>query len=551
MSRSIMRLGPLRHWIPFLRPVWPYIALGVGLQGIAQGALLAAPWIAGRITDDLLQPQTDSIPWQTLTLFLSLLLIRNLLSFFATCLTGTAHENLLARLQEKIHAHLLSLPLGFFHQHSRRDLSVLLHHEAAHVAGFLALTLPPLLPHTLLLLAITGILTALAPLPGLALALLLPTGYGISRWFGGKLHRLADQILTSYDEALACARDNLARIQEIKAFHREDFENVRFRDCLQQVFQRSRRYVIGQALFTLAIQSAIAATLVAAVSWSALETVNGRLNTAQQFSFLMYALLLFYPLNSLSGIYGKLQQASAAARRLNAILETPAERHQGYRLRHRDAEGDILFNRVSFAYPGQAPILNDLTLPIEAGTTVALIGPNGSGKSTLMALLLRFYDPDSGIITINGRNLAACSPASVRQQIAYAGQHTRLFHDTLFANILYGNPEADRRQLEAACEVAQLDALIASLPKGGETEIGPDGVRLSGGQRQRVALARALIKDAPILILDEATSQFDPKGEHRFLQAAREHFAKKTVILISHRPHSLEVADRVFQMGKP
>ncbi len=210
--------------------------------------------------------------------------------------------------------------------------------------------------------------------------------------------------------------------------------------------------------------------------------------------------------------------------------------------------GEIEFRGVSFGYPGRPPALIGIDLRIPARQTVAIVGPNGAGKSTLAHLLMRLHEPTAGRILIDGVDIATVSLHSLRSQIGVVPQHVLLFNATIRDNIAYGRPEPTQAEIEAAARAARAHDFVMRLPQGYDTVVGDRGVRLSGGQQQRVALARALLKDPRILILDEATAMFDPQGEAEFLDACREALKRRTVLLITHRPASLAVADRTIRM---
>ena len=250
---------------------------------------------------------------------------------------------------------------------------------------------------------------------------------------------------------------------------------------------------------------------------------------------------------ALADVYGQWQSASGAAGRLREAFAQAPEPEGGSRELH-DPHGEIAFEQIVFAYPGRDPVLCGLDLRIAAGETVAITGANGAGKSTLAHLLLRFADPQQGRILFDGIDLRDLSTRSLRGHIGLVAQHVLLFNATVADNIAYGRSGATREQIEQAAKAARAHDFVGRLPQGYDTVIGDQGVKLSGGQKQRLSLARALLRDPSVLVLDEATAMFDPDGEREFIRECRDLFAQRTVILITHRPASLALADRVLRL---
>jgi ABC-type multidrug transport system fused ATPase/permease subunit len=267
---------------------------------------------------------------------------------------------------------------------------------------------------------------------------------------------------------------------------------------------------------------------------------------AELVMILLYAQLMMSPLGTLADTYGQVQTVRGASERIIAFLQHTPESGAGDSNVLSGVTGEILLENVAFAYPGRAPLFSNLSMHIAAGQTVALTGKNGSGKSTIAALLTRFAQPQAGRILFDGIDIAAATLPSVRATVGLVAQRVLLVNGTIAQNIAYGRPQASKGEIQLAAQRACAHEFIQSLPQGYDTVVGDEGIRLSGGQRQRVSLARTLLCDPPILILDEATAMFDPAGERAFLEDCKDLLADKTVILITHRPESLVLADRVL-----
>lgn len=357
------------------------------------------------------------------------------------------------------------------------------------------------------------------------------------------------------------AQDHLARLTQIlqetisgnrivKAFGMERFEMGRFHEVAQSVFRDSLRYVRQQAIATPLIEMFGAVTIVCLLTYARGQILAGQM-TSGRFATFVIALLMFYqPVKRLAGIYNIFQQALGAVQRILEYRRHPHDvREAPQAVEMPPFSEAITFSGISFRYPESSEsALRNVSFTVRRGEVLALAGPSGAGKSTLMNLLPRFFDPSSGEIRIDGQDLRALRLRSLRDQIAIVTQETFLFDDTVFRNIAYGRPDVSREAVAGAAGAAIAADFIEALPEGYETHLGERGHRLSGGQRQRITIARALLKNAPILILDEATSHLDSESEMLVQRALANLMKGRTVIVSAHRLSTIRSADKILVM---
>jgi subfamily B ATP-binding cassette protein MsbA len=377
---------------------------------------------------------------------------------------------------------------------------------------------------------------------------LLPT-----RQIGRRIRRTSRGAQDRQAELNQILQETLSGHMVVKAFGAEAYESRRFREASRRLLRSNLRYTLQQALSSPLIELFGALTIVGLLTYAVTQIKAGMMTAGDFTAFVTALLLLYEPVKRLVGIHNIFEQALGASQKVfehldhaEEIAEKPgARRLDGFRT-------GIAFENISFRYPA-APDgfrMDGLSLEVKAGEVVALVGPSGAGKSTLAGLAARFYDVTGGAVTVDGHDVRDLSLASLRSLIGIVAQDTFLFNDTVARNIAYGRPDIQLEEIRRAAETALADEFIARLPLGYETVIGDRGVTLSGGQRQRIAIARALLKNAPILILDEATSHLDAESEMLVQKALANLMEHRTVIVIAHRLSTIHRADKIVVLDK-
>jgi subfamily B ATP-binding cassette protein MsbA len=370
---------------------------------------------------------------------------------------------------------------------------------------------------------------------------------------GRRIRRTTRRTQDSQGELSQVLQETLSGQMVVKAFNAEAYESRRFRAAANKLLKTNLLYVRQQAISSPLIEVIGAATVVAFIFYARTQIKNHELTPEDFASFATALLMLLEPVKRLVGIHNIFEQALGASQKVFAYLDQKdqiAERPNAARL--KGFESSIHWDDVSFHYPS-APDgfrISGLDLEVKAGEVMALVGPSGGGKTTLANLVPRFYDATGGAVRIDGRDIRDVTLASLREQIGLVAQDTFLFNDTVAANIAYGRPGAPREAVRRAADAALAHEFIERLPEGYDTVIGDRGLRLSGGQRQRIAIARALLKDAPILILDEATSHLDTESEILVQKALANLMEHRTVLVIAHRLSTVRRADKIVVLEK-
>ena len=538
-----------RRLFPFLRPyLFPHFSTAVLCMLAFSATNGALPFLVQHVFDDIFAQKNARALQLLPLLILVTFLFRGLANFGHTFLMEYVGLRIVTDLRNALNTHLQSLSLAFFHRTPTGTILSRVTNDTTMVREALTQSSASILcdATTLLALIIVAFLKDWF-LASLAFIVFPVTIFPLTQLYK-KMRSSSKRGQSSLGRLTALLQETIQGNRVVKAFGMEAYERERFAKENQRLFQHSLKAGRLRS-FVPPMVELVAAFGVAAVVWyGGSSVVSGERTQGAFVAFLTAMLLLYEPFKHLTRTNAALQNGLAAAERLFEVLDQRSEveeRPQAQTL--TGIRQKIRFTDVSFRYQ-QEWVLRNIDLEIRAGEVVALVGPSGGGKSTLADLIPRFYDVTTGQIAIDGIDVRDLTLRSLRAQIAVVTQFTFLFNDTVRNNIAYGAPSRPLEEVIAAARAAHAHEFIRALPQGYDTEVGELGVRLSGGQRQRLAIARALLKNAPILILDEATSSLDNESE-RFVQAAIEELmVGRTVLVIAHRLSTIQQADRILVM---
>jgi subfamily B ATP-binding cassette protein MsbA len=535
-----------RRLFPFLRPyLFPRFALALLCMLLFSATNGVLPYLVEHVFDDIFaQKNLVALQWLPL-MIMGVFLFRGLVNFGHAYLIEYVGQRVMADLRNTLNAHLQSLSLSYFHRHPTGTILSRVTSDTTLVREALTQTSASIMRDATTLVA----LIVVAFLKDWFLALLAFIVFPITilplLQVNKKVRRFSSRGQGSLGLLTALLQETIQGNRVVKAFNMEEYECQRFAAENQRLFRHYLRAGRMRAFVPPMVELVAACGIAAVVWYGGSSVISGERTQGAFVAFLTAMLLLYEPFKHLTRTSATLQNGLASAERLFEVLDVRSEVQErpDAQILSRVQQG-IRFTDVWFRYQ-QDWVLRQVNLEIRSGEVVALVGPSGGGKSTLADLIPRFYDPTAGQITIDGRDIRDLTLQSLRAQIAVVTQFTFLFNDTVHNNIAYGAPSRPLAEVIAAAQAAHAHDFIMALPQGYDTVIGELGIRLSGGQRQRLAIARALLKNAPILILDEATSSLDNESE-RLVQAAIERLmVGRTVLVIAHRLSTIQRADRI------
>jgi ATP-binding cassette subfamily B protein len=539
----------LRAILPFAKPYKWWIVAATLCMLLVTGASLAGPWAIR----SLIRTVTEGVAVdfthinRLAVLVVGIYMVRAISKFGTDYISHCAAWNMVRDIRHRMYDSLQRLSLRFFSDKQTGELMSRVINDTRTFEVLLAHAIPTVVVNGIMLIGVFAILAQL----NLTLALLTLIPVPLLAWMVLKFSKISRPLFRKNQEKVgevnAILQDNFSGIKEIKAFTQEERESQRTgRALAEQTVAMLRALKVTNA-FHPGIEFVSSLGTVIVIFFGGRLALGAYLPLEDLAAFFLYLNIFYQPIMALGQINEGLQQALGSAERVVSILEAESEIVEAPdALELERALGSVEFRNVSFKYVDSIPVLKDISFKLKPGETLALVGATGVGKTTIASLIPRFYDPDEGEILVDGQDIRRLTLNSLRRQISLVSQDVFLFNGTVLDNILYGSPGACEEEVIAAAKAANAHDFIMGLENGYETRIGERGVKLSGGQKQRISIARAILKDAPILILDEATSAVDTQTERLIQEALNKLKENKTAIVIAHRLSTIQDADQIL-----
>jgi len=536
-----------------LRYAWPYRAMYlVGVVGMVlyAGSDLITVFFTKTYLHDALALQQHQIVLRWLPLgVLLIFLARGVGDYLANYFPFWVGRQVIKAIRGELFAHYLRLPTAQYDRESSAVKLNRLSYNAEMVAAATTDSLTVMIRDSLAIMFNVGALFWLNWRLALCLMVAAPAIAWLVRNVNIRFRRYSTRIQNSMGDVTRVSKEALDAHRVVKVFNAQDHILRLFEQANELNRHTNVRLISARSISNPIVQMLAALGLAAVLLIANREIAAGTMTVADLIPFVIAAMLVSQPLRRILNVAGPLQQGIAAGASVFAVLDGPTE-PEGGTLAPRRVRGEVEFRAVSFEYATEnGAVLREVSLTVPAGTTLAIVGRSGSGKSTLVSLLPRFYDPTSGVVLIDGVDIRDYRLADLRRQMSLVSQEVVLFNESIRNNILFGATDVSDAQLLAAASAAYVMEFAQQLPQGLDTMVGDRGVLLSGGQRQRIAIARALLRDTPILILDEATSSLDTAAERHIQDALDQLVKSRTTLVIAHRLSTIESADRILVMS--
>ncbi len=541
-----------RRLLAFLRPYYGRLGVAMLCMIVLAACTAALAWALRPALDDALTGKNQQMIYLIPVMIIGLYIVKGIAYYGQAYLMGFIGQRVIFDLRNALYRRLTEQSLGFFAHRKTGEMLARLSYDVTLVQAAVSTTVTSLMRDVATIVFLIAVILYQDWMLALISLMVFPVVvYPIAR-FGRNMRRASRDGQVSMGEMSSLVEETVGGIRVVKAFGMEDYERGRFerftRDFLRHQLRTVRVSALSFPIMELLAGFGIAGVLL----YGGLKVASGQTTAGTLVSFLAALIMLYEPVKRLSSANNQIQQGLAASERIFEVMDEPVTiQDSSSAVPLAGFRQGIAFEHVALQYPGaERPVLQDVSFEVGVGEVVALVGRSGAGKSSLVNLIPRFIDVSGGTVRIDGHDVRELTQDSLRAQMAFVTQEVILFNDTVLSNIAYGHDEADMAKVEAVAKAANAHEFIVSLPQGYQTLVGERGVILSGGQRQRLSLARALLKDAPILILDEATSSLDTESERLVQQAIDRLMQGRTVIVIAHRLSTIRHASRIVVLDQ-
>ncbi len=537
-----------RFLLGYLRPYRGKFTISLIALLLSSLAGLAFPGFTGLLIDAAMHPGPDlrhNLGSLTLVM-LGVLALQSVFSFVRTYFVAEVSERSLADLRRDLYAQVVRLPMSFFHGNRVGELTSRINNDIGMIQQTLTITTSELIRQMVILVGGIALVAYTSPRLTLVILFCVPVVTALAVVFGRAIRRASKRVQDLYAELSTGIEETFQGITVVKAFTAEERESTRIQSKLREIIGTSLSVARARAAFIALVMFILFGGIVGVIWYGGRMVQTGGISLGQLTSFVLYAVFVGGAMGSFADLYGMLQRALGASERVRELFESTAESVTLSAERPR-LRGEVEFRDVEFAYPSRpdVPVLRGVSFRVPSGSTLALVGPSGAGKSTITGLLMRFYEPTTGEIIVDGEPASGYGLADYRSHVGIVPQDIVLFGGTIAENIAYGDPDATTDRIRGAARMANALEFIESFPGGFDTIVGERGVQLSGGQRQRVAIARAILKNPSILILDEATSSLDAESERLVQQALERVMRGRTTFVIAHRLSTIRNARQI------
>jgi ABC-type multidrug transport system fused ATPase/permease subunit len=540
----------LKNLLPYFKRHWRRGLLGCLFIAAATLFAFPPPLITRYLVDDVILGRQVGLLASAILLLIGCLVAEKLARLLEEFYFARFEQNITLDIQQDLIDRVLHFPKSFFDDKQTGYLQSRLTEDVDGIRWFFSSTIVHVVSNSLRFLGGIGFLFYLEWRLTIAVLVILPGLGWMIRFFSGRIHRLSHQAMEHKAEVSGQVQESLSESSLIKAYGNEEHTRNNLMASIRSVFQINLEQKVINSLAGLAINSIPGIARIITLAVGAIWIINGQWTIGSLLAFQAYLAYVFGPAQILASSNLQFQKALAALERVSAIFEIAPEDNPKDGCKIEKLKGDIEFRNVSFGYNGSEPVLKDISFHIRPGERVALAGPSGIGKTTLISLILRFYRTTVGTIYFDSQPASDYNTRSLRRRIGFASQNPKILTGTVFENLCYGDPDADRDHIIQAARIAAIHDDIEKLPHKYETLIGAKGLNLSQGQKQRLSLARALVREPDILILDEPTSALDSTTEKSIFDALPSQINGKTMLVASHRLSTIRHADRILLLDE-